>query len=80
MSGKATNSVTTIGIDIGKNSFHVVGLDSEGSMVLRQKLSRGRVAVRLAMLILSLSTRRKSRHERQDLAGYWRLHLWRSEI
>ena len=50
MSRKATNSVTTIGIDIGKNSFHVVGLDSEGSMVLRQKLSRGRVAVRLANL------------------------------
>ena len=50
MSGKATNSVTTIGIDIGKNSFHVVGLDSEGSMVLRQKLSRGHVAVRLANL------------------------------
>ena len=50
MSRKATNSVTTIGIDIGKNSFHVVGLDSEGSMVLRQKLSRGHVAVRLANL------------------------------
>ncbi len=50
MSRKATNSMTTIGIDIGKNSFHVVGLDSEGSMVLRQKLSRGHVAVRLANL------------------------------
>ena len=50
MSRKATNSVTTIGIDIGKNSFHVVGLDSEGSMVLRQKLSRGQVTVRFANL------------------------------
>jgi hypothetical protein len=39
MSRKATDSVTTIGIDIGKNSFHVIGLDSDGSMVLRQKLS-----------------------------------------
>ena len=50
MSRKATDSVTTIGSDIGKNSFHVVGLGSEGSMVLRQKLSRGRVTVRFANL------------------------------
>ena len=41
-------TVATIGIDIGKNTFHVVGLDERGSIVLRQKLSRGRVAVRLA--------------------------------
>ncbi len=27
MSRKATDSVTTIGIDIGKNSFHLIGLD-----------------------------------------------------
>ena len=32
-----------IGIDIGKNSFHVVGLDSRGAIVLRQKWSRGQV-------------------------------------
>lgn len=50
MSHRATSNVTTIGIDIGKNSFHVVGLDSEGSMVLRQKLSRGQVAIRFANL------------------------------
>ena len=29
-----------VGIDIGKNSFHVVGLDQRGAMVLRQKWSR----------------------------------------
>ena len=27
MARKATNQVTTIGIDIGKNSFHLNGLD-----------------------------------------------------
>jgi hypothetical protein len=32
-----------IGIDIGKNSFHVVGLDQRGTIVLRQKWSRGQV-------------------------------------
>jgi len=37
-----------IGIDIGKNSFHVVGLDSRGAIVLRQKWSRDQVEARLA--------------------------------
>jgi transposase len=37
-----------IGIDIGKNSFHVVGLDNRGAIVLRQKWSRGQVEARLA--------------------------------
>jgi len=31
----------TVGIDIGKNSFHVVGHDERGAIVLRQKWSRG---------------------------------------
>jgi transposase len=35
--------VATLGIDIGKNSFHLVGLDARGAIVLRQKLSRGQV-------------------------------------
>jgi transposase len=33
---------------IGKNSFHVVGLDSRGAIVLRQKWSRGQIEARLA--------------------------------
>jgi transposase len=37
-----------IGIDIGKNSFHVVGLDEDGAIVLRQKWSRGQIEARLA--------------------------------
>jgi transposase len=49
MDSKATDStVATIGIDIGKNTFHLVGLDERGAIVLRQKLSRGQVVVRLA--------------------------------
>ena len=38
----------TPGIDIGKNSFHLIGLDARGVIVLRQKLSRGQVEQRLA--------------------------------
>src|SRR6201982_2319572 len=48
MSNKSTANVATMGIDIGKNSFHVVGLDQRGAIVLRQKWSRGQVAARLA--------------------------------
>src|SRR5262249_43869947 len=41
-------AIATIGIDIGKNTFHVVGLDRNGAIVLRQKLSRRQVEARLA--------------------------------
>ena len=43
-----SNAVAVIGIDIGKNSFHIVGLDARGAIVLRQKWSRGQVEARLA--------------------------------
>jgi transposase len=42
------HQVATLGIDIGKNSFHLIGLDARGTIVLRQKLSRGQVEARLA--------------------------------
>src|ERR1700680_2901454 len=42
------NSICFVGIDVGKNSFHVVGLDGGGAIVLRQKWSRGQVAARFA--------------------------------
>jgi hypothetical protein len=41
-------AVATIGIDIGKNTFHLVGLDRNGAIVLSQKLSRCQVEARLA--------------------------------
>ena len=39
--------VRTIGIDTGKNTLHLVGLDEQGAIVLREKISRGRIAARL---------------------------------
>ena len=50
MSNKSNATVATMGIDIGKNSFHVVGLDQRGAIVLRQKWSRGQIEARLANL------------------------------
>jgi hypothetical protein len=39
-----------IGIDIGRNSFHIVGQNQRGAIVLRQKWSRGQLEARLANL------------------------------
>jgi hypothetical protein len=47
MAEKLNSVIAVIGIDIGKNSFHVVGLDGRGAIVLRQKWSRGQVEARL---------------------------------
>jgi len=48
MSQKLNARIAIVGIDIGKNSFHVVGLDQRGAIVLRQKWSRGQVEARFA--------------------------------
>lgn len=48
MAHKATNQMTTIRIDIGKNNFHLIDLDAERNIVLRRKLSRSHLVVRLA--------------------------------
>ena len=39
---------STIGIDTGKNTLHLIGLDEQGMIVLREKLARGRIGGRLA--------------------------------
>ena len=44
------HAVIAIGIDLGKNTLHMIGLDSSGAIVLREKVSRGRIASRLANL------------------------------
>src|ERR1700737_3624525 len=50
MSQKLDTSPAVIGIDIGKNSFHIVGQDRRGALVRRQKWARGQVEARLANL------------------------------
>ncbi len=50
MSEKINTGIAVVGIDIGKNSFHVVGHDKRGAIALRQKWSRGQVEARLADL------------------------------
>ena len=48
MSQTVQSAVAVIGIDIGKNSFHIVAHDERGAIVLRQKWSRVQVETRLA--------------------------------
>jgi transposase len=48
MAETVKSAVAVVGIDIGKNSFHVVGLDRRGAIVLRQRWSRGQVELRFA--------------------------------
>ena len=48
MPGSANLSVASTGIDIGKNSFHVIGLDQRGAIVVRQRWTRSQVRARLA--------------------------------
>lgn len=40
--------ITTIGIDLGKNSFHLVGFDGRGAIAMRQKRSRRQLETLLA--------------------------------
>jgi transposase len=50
MSQEPHCAIAVVGIDIGKNTFHVVGHEQRGAIVLRQKWSRGHVEARLANL------------------------------
>ena len=51
MSQTVNAAVAVVGIDIGKSSFHIVGHDKRGAIVLRQKWSRGQVEARFANLL-----------------------------
>jgi transposase len=48
MPQKLESAIAVIGIDIGKNSFHIEGHDERGAIMLCQKWSRGQVEARFA--------------------------------
>ena len=47
---------------MSKNTLHMVGLDSRGAIVLREKVSRGRIASRLANVPPGRIQKRKTYH------------------
>ena len=42
--------IATIGMDLGKRSFHLIGMDARGKVIMRQQLSRGRFERHMANL------------------------------
>src|SRR5512134_2571380 len=50
MPRQCKDTVAVLGIDIGKNCFHLIGLNERGAIILRVKLSRRQLEVRLANL------------------------------
>jgi transposase len=49
MPRKSNATAATIGIDPGKNTLHLIGLDARGAIVLREKVARDRVVAGLRM-------------------------------
>jgi transposase len=47
---KSSDTVATIGLDIGKNTYHLVGLEKRGAIAMRIKVSRNQLVRRLANL------------------------------
>jgi transposase len=47
-STKQVTAVAVVGIDIGKNVFHLIGLDKHGRIALRAKLTRGQLDAQFA--------------------------------
>lgn len=39
-SKQSLSALASVGIDIGKNVFHIVGFDTDGKIVLRRKIKR----------------------------------------
>jgi hypothetical protein len=52
---KSSDPVATISLDIGKDTFHLVGLDQRGAIALRIKVSRNQLIRRLVNLPPCLS-------------------------
>ncbi len=64
--------LTTIGIDLGKSVFHLVGLDRHGRVVLRRRLSRSRLVILTANLprcVVGMEACSGAHHLGRALAG-----------
>jgi hypothetical protein len=47
-SQNSLETISTIGIDVGKNTFHLIGLDKRGAIVLQQKVTHLQLGRRLS--------------------------------
>jgi transposase len=67
---KSSDPVATIGLDIGKNTFHLVGLDKRGAIAVRTKVSRNQLVrplVNLPQCLIGLEAGSGSHHIARQL-------------
>jgi transposase len=65
----------TIGIDTGKNTLHVIGLDKKDAIVLREKVARTRITARFMNLppcLIGIEAGMASHHIARELAALGR--------
>ena len=55
---KSSDPVATMGLDIGKNTFHLVGLDKRGAIAMRVKVSRNQLCADSSICRPALSASR----------------------
>jgi transposase len=70
-----TRITTTVGIDLGKNIFHLTGLDKRGAIVTRQKASRGQLERRFGNMprcLIGMEACAGAHHLGRQLAGLQR--------
>jgi hypothetical protein len=75
-SQKTPETISTIGIDVGKNTFHLVGLDKRGAIVLQQKVTRHQLGRRLsntvnARRIVNRNARQSGRPSHRQKPTAW---------
>ena len=66
-------TVRTLGIDIGKTSFHAVGMDAQGHVVLRQRCSRlqlNRLVAKLPPCLIGMEACGGAHHLGRQLSEY----------
>jgi transposase len=71
-SQKTPGAIITIGLDLGKNTFHLVGLDKRGAIVLQQRVSRAQIERRLGNIprcLIGMEACSDSHHIGRRLAG-----------
>ena len=69
MSQTLNAAIAVVGIDIGKNFFHIVGHDERGAIVLHRKWSRGQVEARFANIPPCLASLYRKRSDNGAFRG-----------
>jgi hypothetical protein len=70
--------ITTIGLDLAKTVFHMVGLDERGKEVMRRKLRRNQVATYFAKLPpcrIGMEACGGAHHSEHASCGRWGIRL-----